>query len=256
MISLCELFLDPFYRSISGFFVLIEKDWLSFGHRFGMRHATDGKESSDRAPIFHQFIECVWQLLQMFPSMFEFNEQLLLDILDEVYSCRFGTFLFDCEKERLDAELGTKTSSLWPFLLSKRASFLNHFYEPATAKVFIPAPQQVSRRLKFWDAYYLRFNDPLVLAQNMWTLPRPSAPIASSPSAVRLNRTKTESTVAVRTTHSPSVSLPKPATKTRRRSKSTVTEPVEEFVERSEKKSKSKEKEEESESSEKGGKTK
>ncbi|KTG37134.1 hypothetical protein cypCar_00002895, partial [Cyprinus carpio] len=35
-----------------------------------------------------------------FPTAFEFNERLLVVILDHLYSCRFGTFLYNCESAR------------------------------------------------------------------------------------------------------------------------------------------------------------
>ena len=35
--ALVELIMDPYFRSIEGFFVLIEKEWIAFGHQFALR---------------------------------------------------------------------------------------------------------------------------------------------------------------------------------------------------------------------------
>lgn len=35
-----------------------------------------------------------------FPSAFEFNELFLFAVLDHLYSCLFGTFLYNSEQER------------------------------------------------------------------------------------------------------------------------------------------------------------
>ena len=59
----------------------------------------DAKEVS---PVFTQFVDCVWQLTQQFPTAFQFNERYLLALHDHVYSCQFGTFIGNCEKDRLD----------------------------------------------------------------------------------------------------------------------------------------------------------
>lgn len=110
--SLSMLLLDGYYRTIEGFEVLIEKEWLSFGHRFELRmgHGQSKYTDQDRSPIFLQFIDCVWQILQKFQSQFEFNENLLLVILENMFTCQFGTFLYNSECER--------TKNVWILFLS------------------------------------------------------------------------------------------------------------------------------------------
>ncbi|KAI1694230.1 myotubularin-like phosphatase domain-containing protein [Ditylenchus destructor] len=61
---------------------------------------------NERSPIFVQFIDCVWQLVKQHPNAFQFNVKLLTTILDELYACRFGTFLYNSEKERRESVSG------------------------------------------------------------------------------------------------------------------------------------------------------
>nr|XP_033705643.1 myotubularin-related protein 1 isoform X4 [Tursiops truncatus] len=67
--SLAMLMLDSYYRTIKGFEALIEKEWISFGHRFALRvgHGNDNHADADRSPIFLQFIDCVWQMTRQTP---------------------------------------------------------------------------------------------------------------------------------------------------------------------------------------------
>lgn len=44
--ALAQLCLDPYYRTFKGFMVLIEKDWISFGHRFRDRIGIGSSEKS------------------------------------------------------------------------------------------------------------------------------------------------------------------------------------------------------------------
>lgn len=100
--ALSMLLLDPYYRTLKGFEVLIEKEWLSFGHKFQQRigHGDINHSDADRSPVFLQFIDCVWQISKQLPHAMEFNEYFLITILDHLYSCRFGTFLRNTERER------------------------------------------------------------------------------------------------------------------------------------------------------------
>ncbi|RUO97114.1 protein-tyrosine phosphatase-like protein [Jimgerdemannia flammicorona] len=158
--SIAELCLDPYYRTLRGFEVLIEKDWVSFGHKFADRcgHLSSEKyfvnsfasnspaaatlkdnlrnvyksqaHVRETSPVFHQFLDCVYQLLRQHPTRFEFNEKLLVELHYHVYSCQFGTFLFNCERERHVQSPQDSTCSVWDYVNSKRKEFLSDRYAP------------------------------------------------------------------------------------------------------------------------------
>ncbi|KII63701.1 Myotubularin-related protein 6 [Thelohanellus kitauei] len=128
--ALSSLILDPFYRTLHGFVILIEKDFVSFGHPFCLRNGLLSGNSKDTSPIFVQFLECVFQLQQKYPSEFQFNERFLLHLAHYFFSCQFGTFLVDCERERISMEVSENTDSIWNYIFSRTHDYLNLFYQP------------------------------------------------------------------------------------------------------------------------------
>lgn len=84
------------------FQALIEKDWLAFGHKFSERCGHTQTENKEVSPIFTQLLDATWQLMQQFPLSFQFNETFLYTLHDHIHSCQFGTFIGNCEKDRVD----------------------------------------------------------------------------------------------------------------------------------------------------------
>lgn len=206
--SLAQLCLDPFYRTVKGFQILVEKDWLSFGHKFLDRcghlssekfflSATDmqsggGAEAAqaflasvqnkfvgqghlkETSPVFHQFLDCVRQIQRQYPDRFEFNSHFLEQIHYHLYACQFGTFLFNCERDRKVGDSGLppcdRTISLWDFLDSppEHEKNLNPSYDPtfddparrepkADMGVLFPNPKDV----RFWNELYGRTDEEM-----------------------------------------------------------------------------------------------
>uniref|UniRef100_UPI0037E965B4 myotubularin-related protein 1a isoform X2 n=1 Tax=Semicossyphus pulcher TaxID=241346 RepID=UPI0037E965B4 len=156
--SLSMLMLDSHYRTLTGFQVLLEKEWISFGHKFAARvgHGDENHANSERSPLFVQFIDCVWQMTRQFPAAFEFNELFLITVLDHLYSCLFGTFLYNSEQERAAKEVQTSTVSLWSYINSQPEDFTNPFYVDYQNHVLYPLVS--SRHLELWSSYYARWN--------------------------------------------------------------------------------------------------
>ena len=150
--------ISPQYRTIEGFQLLIDKEWLAFGHKFGQRHGHMDRNADDqqRAQIFLLFIDAVWQLTQQFPCSFEFNSEFLLDLVDASYSCHTGTFLFNCEWERKEAEVRRKTVSLWTVMNLHREKYENVFYVPGTISLI---PRLSAEAIEVWKDFFLRMRE-------------------------------------------------------------------------------------------------
>lgn len=126
--SLSNIQLDPYYRTIDGFQALIYKEWICFGHKFSDRCGHIMNDLRETAPVFTQFLDAVWQITCQHPTEFEFNEDYLICIHDHLYSCQFGTFVGNCERERRELNLESETYSLWSHLDKNRSKFINPFY--------------------------------------------------------------------------------------------------------------------------------
>lgn len=207
--SLSLLCLDPFYRTLRGFQILVEKEWVSFGHKFLDRcgHLSSEKFFSapvenigtgggaeaaqaflasvqnrfasqnhlkETSPVFHQWLECVRQVQRQFPERFEFNERFLRQLHYHLYSCQFGTFLFNTERERRVGDSGLppceRTVSVWDhFNSAPEASLnLNPDYDPSLDDpsnrvpktdmgVLMPDPKDV----RFWNELYGRTDEEM-----------------------------------------------------------------------------------------------
>lgn len=167
---LAELLLDPYYRTLDGFLLLIQKEWLWFGHKFSDRNGNyfgsvdDGNGNKnehkhskrERSPIFLQFLDCCFQVMMQFPWAFDFTQDLLLELAMHSSSGRFGDFFCNSMKERDAQQLWLKTPSLFKYLsaLWKLGRFRNPDYIPTKT---VLRPRYNVRDMILWDEVYCRF---------------------------------------------------------------------------------------------------
>ncbi|KAG1711056.1 hypothetical protein DVH05_013773 [Phytophthora capsici] len=163
MVALSEMMLDPYYRTLRGFQVLVEKEWCAFGHQFALRsgHARSDVSNEQRSPVFLLWLDCVWQYIRQYPTECEFNESFLLTLADHVYSCKYGTFMFDCERQRKDLFSKHRVFSVWSEINSQSERFTNHMYAPSDQATVL-SPSTLSKNIKLWKGYFCRW-DPTVI---------------------------------------------------------------------------------------------
>eukprot|EP01063_Lacrimia_lanifica_P041722 TRINITY_DN979_c1_g1_i1.p1 TRINITY_DN979_c1_g1~~TRINITY_DN979_c1_g1_i1.p1 ORF type:complete len:775 (+),score=288.38 TRINITY_DN979_c1_g1_i1:97-2421(+) len=219
--STAMLLLDPYYRSVEGFALLIEREWCVPGHKFAERsgHQVEGllsrkqlfregegneleDESSDKSgiakhtktgsgiepsPVFLQWMDALFQLTRQFPTAFEFAPAMLEYIMVNVYSCRFGTFLCNFDKERIGEGVKEQTLSIWTELLRLSAEekrtgafkLVNQRYDASLTRVLRPTCN--AKRMAVWESFYFRHD---VERSRILSDP-PPAPAAPSAAALQ-----------------------------------------------------------------------
>ena len=153
-----QLLIDPFYRTIKGYMILIEKDFLSYGHQFRYRNGYCSKEEvheNQESPILLQYLDATQQLLVQYPMYFEFNMKFLVFIANNIRSGLFGTFLFNNENEREKEQAKKNTISIWSVILNNIDEYKNIFYEKKTIEEYFFTPIFPFSRLRLWEEFFL-----------------------------------------------------------------------------------------------------
>lgn len=158
VVSLAQILLDPYYRTIRGFGTLIEKEWCSYGFNFRQRDGLGKAENSECSPIFLQFIDAIFQTMLQFPCSFEYNETFLIAVMDELYSSRTGTFLSANERERGERMIPNKTLSLWTLIDNdkEQMNYINPLYR-IRQNHNVLAPKTGNSHILLWKGFYLRY---------------------------------------------------------------------------------------------------
>jgi myotubularin-related protein 1/2 len=143
---------------------------MSFGHPFHLRSAhgegrsdvkTNAQSSNNDegqiSPIFLQFLDCVYQIVQLYPNAFEFNTKYLLEFSFQIYSCRFGNMLCDTEREReVLAGIRQRTYSVWDYL-EENPEYVNKDYKESEGVILMPLPTLL-RNIHLWKERHCCFS--------------------------------------------------------------------------------------------------
>ncbi|XP_005084462.1 myotubularin-related protein 10 isoform X1 [Mesocricetus auratus] len=157
--SLVQVMMDPYFRTITGFQSLIQKEWVMVGYQF-LDRCNHLKRSEKESPLFLLFLDTTWQLLEQYPAAFEFSETYLAVLCDSTRISLFGTFLFNSPHQRvkqstefaiskniqLGDEKGLKFPSVWDWALQFTAKDRTLFHNPFYIGRSTPCVQNGSRK--------------------------------------------------------------------------------------------------------------
>lgn len=160
--SLIQIMLDPYWRTIHGLQSLIQKEWVVLGHHFAYRLGHILSSDVEPSPLFLLFLDCLWQLLQQYPTAFQFSETYLTTLWDSAHISIFETFIFNSEHDRIKAgkrENPLIMRSVWDwseqFSEKDRAFFCNPLFDDSFKQRLMPNTKVAF--LDIWSQCYFRW---------------------------------------------------------------------------------------------------
>ena len=86
-------------------------------------------------------------------TKFQFNFDLILFLAEETFSGKYGTFLFNNDREREIYDEENKTVSIWNYIKENENKFINKLYNPDDERGLIIN----YKKIKLWRDYFYRF---------------------------------------------------------------------------------------------------
>ncbi|KNC80994.1 hypothetical protein, variant, partial [Sphaeroforma arctica JP610] len=156
--SLVQVMLDPYYRTIQGLRLLIQKEWISFGYPFctiRKSHGTPRRQGD--GPQFLLFIDCLAQMARQFPAKYEYTDLLLRTLVLHIVCSPNPTGPFSCDnnRERHTSQFGTE-DDFWGEIGVDPDTYTNPCYRFQAEAAL---PMLGCQALEFWSALYSRWAD-------------------------------------------------------------------------------------------------
>lgn len=137
---------------------------------FGLS-ATKAMDRTKISPVFLQWADCVYQLMRQNKNRFEFKTTMLVEIIDASINCKFGTFLLNEERTRVESKLHLRTESFWDYLLLKKEDYVNLHYQKTTKVLEINSDPRIIhvfkpfyfRNIRGYVSFYFQLKKELTL---------------------------------------------------------------------------------------------
>lgn len=98
VVSLVQVLTDDYFRTITGFASLVNKEWVASGYAFQLSLMAVNRVDTNFLPTFLMFLDCVHNVLVQYPTEFEFTEMYLIEIIDTILGGESELFKFNCPK--------------------------------------------------------------------------------------------------------------------------------------------------------------